>query len=353
MLVSRECTIQSRVLVIGVKLRFWDWWMDWFEVGDGWSSELFYKFSLDWQVREVDWFWFLKDILPDIPQTIPNILKRSLILIIFFGFLNFRRRSIQTNRSSPSSQLPHPPQHYGSNSSQPISQLHPQPVQALIDKINQSQSSYTSHQFLNHFNPPPALPFASSRSHIPPSTLPLVSAILIVNRDRDWREKGTVPFELVIRLLIRYPFIRELLIWNDGQATHLTHQVSQPRSSITQSLSLSSLTQIGWNFIKDFEIALGSSKSSPHLRIFNSPGSVGASISQHLACSLATHPTCYFNVRLTSFSILCSAHQIVDMWLSPWIAFQQDEDLLNMNLDTLYTKVSHFPPPTDHKGWLP
>ncbi|GAA5892102.1 hypothetical protein JCM5296_004060 [Sporobolomyces johnsonii] len=96
------------------------------------------------------------------------------------------------------------------------------------------------------------------------------------------RRKG---LQLVLKHISRYPFIREVIVWNNRPGVDLT----------PDDFTLSSPP--------------GSDLPPPVLRIFNSPSNVHDA-GKHLACSLAKHPHCYFN----------------------------DDDWLNIYMDALYTK---------------
>ncbi|KAM0752996.1 hypothetical protein T439DRAFT_187316 [Meredithblackwellia eburnea MCA 4105] len=105
-----------------------------------------------------------------------------------------------------------------------------------------------------------------------------VTAVLL-----HWkRRKG---LQLVIQHISRYPFIREIIIWNNRPGVHLS--------------------------AKDFNLLSppGSALGPPRLRIVNSPSNVHDA-GKHLACSMASYKHCYFN----------------------------DDDWLNIYMDSLYVK---------------
>ncbi|GAA5878949.1 hypothetical protein JCM3774_000669 [Rhodotorula dairenensis] len=105
-----------------------------------------------------------------------------------------------------------------------------------------------------------------------------VTAVLL-----HWkRQKG---LELVIRHISRYPFIREIIVWNNHPGIDLK--------------------------ASDFVIAPPPRSNLPAatLRIVNSPSNIHDA-GKHLACSMATYEHCYFN----------------------------DDDWLNIYMDTTYAK---------------
>ncbi|BGP40383.1 hypothetical protein JCM10449v2_004345 [Rhodotorula kratochvilovae] len=130
----------------------------------------------------------------------------------------------------------------------------------------------------------------SRKSAYPPSvfrehalwseTSPIVGVTAVV---LHWkRRKG---LELVLRHITRYPFIREVIVWNNRPGIDLA--------------------------VEDFHISAppGSDLAPAKLRIVNSPSNVHDA-GKHLACSMATFEHCYFN----------------------------DDDWLNVYMDTTYTK---------------
>ncbi|GAA5996752.1 uncharacterized protein JCM10292_003182 [Rhodotorula paludigena] len=96
------------------------------------------------------------------------------------------------------------------------------------------------------------------------------------------RRKG---LDLVLRHITRYPFIREVIVWNNRPGVDLS----------VENITLSTPP--------------GSRLPPAELRIVNSPSNVHDA-GKHLACSMASHEHCYFN----------------------------DDDWLNVYMDTTYTK---------------
>ncbi|BGP24838.1 hypothetical protein JCM10295v2_003758 [Rhodotorula toruloides] len=98
-----------------------------------------------------------------------------------------------------------------------------------------------------------------------------------------WKRRSGL--ELVLRHIARYPFIREIIVWNNRPGVDLTKE--------------------------DFTILAPPDSTLPpaSLRIVNSPSNVHDA-GKHLACSMATYSHCYFN----------------------------DDDWLNVYMDTTYTK---------------
>ncbi|SCV71957.1 BQ2448_4651 [Microbotryum intermedium] len=112
----------------------------------------------------------------------------------------------------------------------------------------------------------------------PSNRLVAVTAVVL-----HWKRKRGL--QLVLKQLSKYPFIREIIVWNN-----------HPGVSLKAS---------------DFFISpsLSSDLPQPRLRIFNSPSNVHDA-GKHFACAMATTEHCYFN----------------------------DDDWLNVYLDSLYTK---------------
>ncbi|KAA1073472.1 hypothetical protein PGT21_013126 [Puccinia graminis f. sp. tritici] len=122
----------------------------------------------------------------------------------------------------------------------------------------------------------------------PGSALLGVTAIITVTLRKQQQEK-TGGVQLLLRFLTKYPFVKEIIIWNDDAMSN------------------------GYNLNgEDLLARLNSTDDRapvPILRVINSPGRMGE-ISGHMACSLAKFSTCYHT----------------------------DENIVNLNLDTLYTK---------------
>lgn len=93
------------------------------------------------------------------------------------------------------------------------------------------------------------------------------------------RRKG---LQLVVKHISRYPFIREIIVWNNIPGVDLMEE--------------------------EFEISTPTGLDPPILRIYNSPANIHDA-GKHHACSLATYDHCYFN----------------------------DDDWLNIYMDSLYS----------------
>lgn len=120
------------------------------------------------------------------------------------------------------------------------------------------------------------------------ATLLAVTAIITIKLQMQ-REERIACLEVMLRFLVKYPFVQEIIIWNDdamGSGFNLNGEDL-----------LSKLNHTNHEF------------PLPVLRVINSPGGMGE-MSGHMACSLAKFDTCYHT----------------------------DEKVLNLNLDTLYTK---------------
>ncbi|KNZ63150.1 hypothetical protein VP01_1180g1 [Puccinia sorghi] len=115
-----------------------------------------------------------------------------------------------------------------------------------------------------------------------------VTAIITLTLQMQ-REERIACLELMLRFLVKYPFVKEIIIWNDGAMGSVFNLNGEDL--------LSKLNHTNHKF------------PLPVLRVINSPGSMGE-MSGHMACSLAKFDTCYHT----------------------------DENVLNLNLDTLYTK---------------
>ncbi|KAI5479864.1 hypothetical protein MNV49_002422 [Pseudohyphozyma bogoriensis] len=124
----------------------------------------------------------------------------------------------------------------------------------------------------------PAAPF--KRTALSSDTTRVVGVTAVV---LHWkRRKG---LQLVLKHISRYPFIREIIVWNNNEGIEL----------VADDFVLSSPPE--------------SNLSPPVLRIYNSPSNVHDA-GKHLACSLASYKHCYFN----------------------------DDDWLNIYMDSLYVK---------------
>ncbi|KEI37569.1 uncharacterized protein L969DRAFT_52531 [Mixia osmundae IAM 14324] len=106
-----------------------------------------------------------------------------------------------------------------------------------------------------------------------------VTAIILA-----WKRRRGL--QLVVQHLSRYPFIREIIVWNNNALVHLSRDNFNLLPPYNETVLL-----------------------HPKLRIVNSPSNLH-DFAKHLACSLASYETCYFN----------------------------DDDWLNPYLDALYTK---------------
>lgn len=113
-----------------------------------------------------------------------------------------------------------------------------------------------------------------------------VTAVVPIQNQRRPKPGG---IELLLRFLVQYPFVKEIIIWNDdviknGVDLNAEALLSRVNSTVDR-------------------------RFLPILRVINSPGAM-REMSSHMACSLAQFNTCY----------------------------HADENKLNLNLDTLYTK---------------
>ncbi|KAG0146875.1 hypothetical protein CROQUDRAFT_498673 [Cronartium quercuum f. sp. fusiforme G11] len=186
------------------------------------------------------------DILPDIPNSNRSRTYYVIIIIIIIIILYFHHHltinSTTKNKITHTIQpnLPQPPSRYG----QPF--INNNTLSTITTTTKNSSYSYHSN-------------FTS-----------LITAILIVNSQRDWKSHGQIPYQQTLQQFIQYPYISEIIIWNNDLKTHISTSDYDHHQSIK-------------------------------LRIFNLPGDMGSddqlSISHHLACSLATHSNCYFQVR--------------------------------------------------------
>lgn len=204
-----------------------------------------------------------QDILPDISSlTISTFIKQFIIILIIVTILfNFPKKFTIINPTRPSNlskikskPLPTPASNYGQNLTIPILK-------------KQTDSKTSSYNLIDH------------------SQLELVSVVLVVQDSRDWESKGILPFTDTLNHLFNYPYLKEFIIWNNDLNTHLKIQ--------------------DYQFLYDDLIT-----HDPIIRIFNPPGNLSTSMSQHISCSLAAYETCYFN----------------------------DEETIHPNLDSLYTK---------------
>ncbi|PLW43712.1 hypothetical protein PCASD_08276 [Puccinia coronata f. sp. avenae] len=127
------------------------------------------------------------------------------------------------------------------------------------------------------------------RSNYQPGTTVLGVTAIISLTLRKQPEERTGSLELLLRFLVKYPFVQEIIIWNDDvMASGLNLNGEDLLSKLNSTHHESPL---------------------PILRVINSPGGMGE-MSGHMACSLAKFETCYHT----------------------------DESVLNLNLDTLYAK---------------
>ncbi|ORY89310.1 hypothetical protein BCR35DRAFT_300439 [Leucosporidium creatinivorum] len=139
--------------------------------------------------------------------------------------------------------------------------------QDLLSLIVSRKSAYPGHVFQEK-----ALRTASTK-------VVGVTAVLL-----HWKRKKGL--DLVLRHITRYPYIREVIIWNNRPGIDLK--------------------------ASDFPILMsppGTTLPPAHLRIFNSPSNVHDA-GKHFGCSMASNEHCYFN----------------------------DDDWLNIYMDSLYTK---------------
>ncbi|WAQ93198.1 hypothetical protein PtA15_18A256 [Puccinia triticina] len=165
-------------------------------------------------------------------------------------------------------------------------------LEYLIRLLNGSTPIAWDQQVSSLSRPPPAhliKTIEQRRSNYQSSSALLGITAIISLALRKERESRAGGLELLLQFLVKYPFVKEIIIWNDD------------------------VTSSGLNL--NGEDLLSTLKSTddgaplPILRVINSPGRMGE-MSRHMACSLAKFDTCYHT----------------------------DENLLNLNLDTLYTK---------------
>ncbi|KAK4056725.1 hypothetical protein OIO90_002277 [Microbotryomycetes sp. JL221] len=144
--------------------------------------------------------------------------------------------------------------------------------QRLLELIDSKQSSYSTRLFTDK-----ALASAATATSTTSTRVVGVTAVLL-----HWKRKKGL--DLVIAHLSNYPFIREIIVWNNRPGVDLKpsdFSIGSPTNGIL---------------------------SPPKLRIFNSPSNIHDA-GKHFACSLASYSHCYFN----------------------------DDDWLNVHLDAQYT----------------
>ncbi|KDE08916.1 hypothetical protein MVLG_01010 [Microbotryum lychnidis-dioicae p1A1 Lamole] len=150
--------------------------------------------------------------------------------------------------------------------SPPVSSIQKDNLARLVHLIDTRKSAY-----------PPRRLTEMALQH-PSNRLVAVTAVVL-----HWKRRRGL--QLVLKQLSKYPFIREIIVWNNHPGVSLKASdffiSPQPSSDLPQ----------------------------PRLRIFNSPSNVHDA-GKHFACSIATSEHCYFN----------------------------DDDWLNIYLDSLYTK---------------
>ncbi|MBW0486776.1 hypothetical protein O181_026491 [Austropuccinia psidii MF-1] len=199
-----------------------------------------------------------RDILPELESCLHQRSRRRAILfglLVLFGYsLTWRGLETLGLRRPRNQALTHSPL------------LSRPSLGHLREYVTRSQSSYRHEDAL----------------------LPMSAVLVLLNHQARMTEN----VDLIILFLVKYPFIKEIIIWNDNAIKG------------TANVNLS---------VEDFWSRLNLTKTStdllPILRLFNSPGGLNE-MSGHMACSLAKFDTCY----------------------------HIGENILNLNLDTLYTR---------------
>ncbi|GAA6047356.1 hypothetical protein NBRC10513_003940 [Rhodotorula toruloides] len=229
----------------------------------------------------------VQDILPLVPATLPvvvldfllrslthtNPTRRRSALVLFVLLLILSSRSLFSLHARLNPPIVPQPSLYDLEDSLARTYVPSPPTaqqqanHARLSSLISSRKSAYSHARFTH-------------SALRGDGSPVVGVTAVV---LHWkRRKG---LELVLRHVARYPFIREIIVWNNRPGVDLTKE--------------------------DFTILPPPDSTLPpaSLRIVNSPSNVHDA-GKHLACSMATYSHCYFN----------------------------DDDWLNVYMDTTYTK---------------
>ncbi|KNE94225.1 hypothetical protein PSTG_12453 [Puccinia striiformis f. sp. tritici PST-78] len=156
-------------------------------------------------------------------------------------------------------------------------------------KLSPSSSSWTDTQTTKNL-----IKIIDQRrsNYLPGTDLLGVTAIINISSPYQAHQSGD-RVALLLRFLVKYPFIKEIIIWNDDVISSGFNMNGEELLSIINST----------NDNDDRRVPM------PILRVINSPGGMGE-MSGHMACSLAKFDTCYHT----------------------------DVNMDNLNLDTLYTK---------------
>ncbi|KAI7938885.1 hypothetical protein MJO28_014464 [Puccinia striiformis f. sp. tritici] len=156
-------------------------------------------------------------------------------------------------------------------------------------KLSPSSSSWTDTQTTKNL-----IKIIDQRrsNYLPGTDLLGVTAIINISSPYQAHQSGD-RVALLLRFLVKYPFIKEIIIWNDD--------VISSGFNMNGEELLSRINSTNDN--DDRRVPM------PILRVINSPGGMGE-MSGHMACSLAKFDTCYHT----------------------------DVNMDNLNLDTLYTK---------------
>ncbi|SCZ88605.1 BZ3500_MvSof-1268-A1-R1_Chr2-1g04519 [Microbotryum saponariae] len=239
-----------------------------------------------------------QDILPSLPTAVPLLIVDSILnalthpnptrrrvglaLVLLYCVLALRLLAIARHMSlaSAPASLSRPATARSTSSrdpddgdevpvyddSPPVSSIQRDNLARLVHLIDTRKSAY-----------PPRRLTEMALQH-PSNRLVAVTAVVL-----HWKRRRGL--QLVLKQLSKYPFIREIIVWNNHPGVSLKASdffiSPQPSSDLPQ----------------------------PRLRIFNSPSNVHDA-GKHFACSMATTEHCYFN----------------------------DDDWLNIYLDSLYTK---------------
>ncbi|KAH9816491.1 hypothetical protein DFH28DRAFT_965412 [Melampsora americana] len=203
-----------------------------------------------------------QDILPEIPNlTISTLIKQLMIILIMFTILiNLPKKLITFQRSKSISNE----SKFKSNSI-PNSQLNHEHTFIIQTQPNRSNLKMSLYDSIHHSNSN------------------LVSVILVVHDSSDQSKKALLPFTQTLNHLFNYPYLKEFIIWNNDLNTHLQVQ--------------------DYQFLYEDPV-----DHHPIIRIFNPPGNLSLSMTQHLSCSLSTYETCYFNDEDTVYPFLDSLY---------------------------------------------
>ncbi|BGP08273.1 hypothetical protein JCM10049v2_004120 [Rhodotorula toruloides] len=229
----------------------------------------------------------MQDILPLVPATLPvvvldcllrslthtNPTRRRSALVLFVLLLILSSRSLFSLHARLNPPIVTQPSPYDLEDSLARTYVPSAPTaqqqakDARLSSLISSRKSAYSHARFTH-------------SALRGDGSPVVGVTAVV---LHWKRRRGL--ELVLRHIARYPFIREIIVWNNRPGVDLTKE--------------------------DFTILPPPDSTLPpaSLRIVNSPSNVHDA-GKHLACSMATYSHCYFN----------------------------DDDWLNVYMDTTYSK---------------